>query len=928
MKVAFQLRRRAEVAPVTALLLPSHRAADLLDLLERVTADPLPRIHCVADGFLLKLPRPTEAAVPGAIRLRALAGDLLLPADADLIPPLLEDEAAALVRTRGLIFLPGGRVLEYAPAQPVSLAALLAPPALDRRDWAPLPEVPPLPESLSEITLDLPFATPEAVLEASGGDIGTEAPLPPESGAPARVAGGVAFGVGRGLAWLGQALGLPGLARAGARLMGGALSLAPRLSAALLGRQAASLRELLRMFRAGDIERALRRAVAIGGDGRGDAPASGSRLPWHSGRYSLGDLLRPDEPGALWLGGFNVWQELEKEYRRQAEQAARAGDYRRAAFIYGKLLGDFRAAAVVLAQAGLHRDAAILYEKKLHDLHAAAREYEAAGEIDRAVELYRQRGLHVEAGDLLRRAGEEELAIAEYRLAARKMVEANAMAQYEAGELLLTKTARTDLALPYYQEGWTGRPNSAFMPCALRLAQLHAQAGTADRLWELIAEADRFFGPPGNDVGAAEFYHEVARLADREELAGVRDDLRDRALVGVAGKLRQQTEANARPGPLVQTLMGPRSPWAPPVVSDARFAVQQASRRRITAAAAAFSTTSLRARVPCVTAVCRAPETGLLFVGFESGEVFCFHPLRGEVSLVTDAFASVRSLATDCQGKTVVVLCRDAASGTVLLSYASHPDYRLVSSQVVNAEGEAWLCPLLAPVGREIVVLWDGAALRFLRSPSLVPIASREYEDKAEQPDPLAPMYGGSRPARLEAALLHLAPLRHAELPGVLLMGGNRIEHLPLDGPHLMSRFKTIRWSPGLPAGSPLSHPHLAWVPRSPNGMEVAGIDSSGLLCWSYLMFTTDDTFDNVTSAFRCGPETYHAVALLAPGLVAGVTTTAVQWLRREGQGFRLLAETRVALSGAVACFHHHAGNEVIVVSRNGTLTRVPRTTA
>ena len=109
---------------------------------------------------------------------------------------------------------------------------------------------------------------------------------------------------------------------------------------------------------------------------------------------------------------------LAQEYRKAAQRAAEQGDFRRAAYIYGFLLRDDRKAAGVLQRGGLHHDAAMLYLKKLNDLAAAAQAFEAAGEVDRAIELYRQIGRHEAAGDLLRRIGEEEAALAEYAVAA------------------------------------------------------------------------------------------------------------------------------------------------------------------------------------------------------------------------------------------------------------------------------------------------------------------------------------------------------------------------------------------------------------------------------------------------------------------------------------------------------------------------------
>src|SRR5579864_8975766 len=119
MKVAYQLRPRTHAEPAVALLLPGRRAEDALWLCASLKLEVLPPIYRVADGLLIKLPRPFEGRVAGVVRLRGLSADLLLPVDADLIPPLLPDEASALVRQRGLVFLPGDRVLKYRPAEPV-----------------------------------------------------------------------------------------------------------------------------------------------------------------------------------------------------------------------------------------------------------------------------------------------------------------------------------------------------------------------------------------------------------------------------------------------------------------------------------------------------------------------------------------------------------------------------------------------------------------------------------------------------------------------------------------------------------------------------------------------------------------------------------------------------------------------------------------
>src|SRR5205807_8292024 len=69
-----------------------------------------------------------------------------------------------------------------------------------------------------------------------------------------------------------------------------------------------------------------------------------------------------------------------------------------------------------------------------------------------------------------------------------------------------------------------------------------------------------------------QFYNEVALLADRADLAALRDDLRDYALVGLATKLRQRAATGNRSGDAVGTLFGRAGVWPAPVVSDAQHA--------------------------------------------------------------------------------------------------------------------------------------------------------------------------------------------------------------------------------------------------------------------------------------------------------------------------------------------------------------------
>jgi len=846
-------------------------------------------------------------ALAGVIRLRSLGDNLLLPADAELVPALLEDEAAALGRQRGLVFLPGGRVLEFNPHAPLPPAALFCLPNPRSETWLALPQRPPLADRLTEITLDREDPPPEAVLETGGADIGTEEPRPADTSAPAKALGNVAYGVGKGLAWLGSALHLRGLTRAGARLMSGAMNLAPRLSEALLGRQEASLRDLLRDFREGNIERALRRALPLSGDtARGAAPAQSSRLPWNNILYRLQDLLSRDSgPTSIWFSRFDAWHELEKEYRKQAELAARAGDYRRAAFIYGKLLRDYRSAAAALAQGGLHRDAAIIYLARLHDTHAAAREFEAAGEIDRALALYRKAGDHALAGDLLRRAGEEELAVAEYCLAAARLVETS-HGQYQAGELLLTRAQRPDLARAYYQTGWERRPSDGPVACAIRLAQLHSQEEERDALLGLVTEAESYLTGQASDSEAAEFFNEIARLAERPALAPVRDDLRDRALLGIAARMRQRA-TEARAGDLASALLAPSAGWNPAVVSDAAFAVKTAARRALlktkapsksVGAQAALTWTVLRARVASVRAVCQAADSGDVFVGFQSGEVFRFRPQRAEVIAVANEKDPVLSLATDLGGDVLVALSRKSLKRCRLSTYAGG---RLVASRDVDEEWP-WLAPL---VQEKCVVMGTGSEFCFLDTISLLPCCSPGI-DTAD--------------LVIESAVLLPPAYEPAAGPTLLAVGGGELVHYDdLESPHRTTW--TVGWRPVLPENTTLQRPGVSGLRKSPEALELAGVGEEGTVFWSDVEIR-DGLLTRVATREFAGPEQVVAVALVGPGLIAAVTRTTIQWLRRSGKGFTVVARREHALPFVVACYPHYRGNELILVCADGTVGR------
>ncbi len=237
--------------------------------------------------------------------------------------------------------------------------------------------------------------------------------------------------------------------------------------------------------------------------------------------------------------------ELKREYRKAAEQAVRQGDFRRAAYIYGKLLGDDRTAAQALQRGGLHQDAATIYLRKVNDRAEAARAFEAAGHIDRAIALYRELGQHEAAGDLLRRIGDDEAAVREYQRAA--FVAATSMPgdHYHAGLVLLNKAGMPEPAIEHFRLGWVHRPAANAAACALELTLIHATRGEIEPIRNLLDEADAFFKSAGSARDAEGFYNRTAVIASAAPaLASSAEEVRDRA----SWRCRTTCAGRSRPG--------------------------------------------------------------------------------------------------------------------------------------------------------------------------------------------------------------------------------------------------------------------------------------------------------------------------------------------------------------------------------------------
>lgn len=959
MNVPFHLVRRPGAAPEEsgsdALYLPGTGASDALRACARLGLDPRGRVFRLASGWLVVPDRPDHGGLPGAVRLRRLARNLYLPVDAALVPALLDDEAAGLVRHQGLVFLPGGSILAFHPDRPTPIGSLLTAGRPGRPTWEPLPEPPRLADRIVEIFLE-PHGPggadePEDPLAEAGGPIGTEDPLAGDP-APARMADRARLRVGQGMFRVGKALGLKGLAAAGASWMGRAIEQAPRLSEAVLGRQAASLRALLREFREGDLDRALRRALPLdtGHAPPASGPAAGGgfglRLPFHDLTYSLGNLLGSGwarGPARYWFADIDVLTELAGEYRKAAEAAERRGDFRRAAFIYARLLQNDLQAANCLLRGGLAHDAAILFLTRLNDTLAAARAFEAAGEVDRALQLYRQRGDHEAAGDLLRRAGEEEAALAEYCLAAERHVRER-MAYLQAGDLLATRAGRPDLARAYFRAGWDLRPEPNAVACAGRLAQLFAREGAGEAIAELLGEAEVLFARAPNPAAAVAFFDSLAALADTPALAGARDDLRDRALLATAAVLRDAVRNEGRSLAIATNLLAGTRSWDRPVLSDAEVAIrnriQAPASSRVRAGSSPGSPVT-RVAQGTVTAACSAALTGEVFLGLDSGEVYCYRPRQDEALQVVPAGLPVSALTVTADGR-FGVLIRQAAQDHLRLTTfgpdrrggyeaTAHrvpfglPDARLISVAVVDGEPVVGLCRqgsmvelLLGPLLRHsgLVDLEDpadasGDGLELLAVQREFP-----FEDDGE--------WVGSSSDDLYAVALVDGVQAGGSSFAILVCREGRWSLTGPDGRRWLS--VPLAWRPTLPNDSPLAAAPWSLIRVDPENLVIGGLDQWGRPQWASIRFAVGTRFELVTTCQVADPTArYLAACVSHPTLVAAVARGRVDFLQPTSSArFRQVVTAPLSIPDPVACFHSDDTASLIVVGGAGSIQRVP----
>jgi hypothetical protein len=408
--------------------------------------------------------------------------------------------------------------------------------------------------------------------------------------------------------------------------------------------------------------------------------------------------------------------------------------------------------------------------------------------------------------------------------------------------------------------------------------------------------------------------------------------VRDRARLGLARKLRERAPSERRAGDLAATFFHPKV-FSPAVAGDASFALADAIKRRGKLLPSALpSVTRIPVGAGTVSAVAWAAQTGEVFLGFARGHVLAFRPIECDIIGVVTGGAPVAGLACRRTGDQLVILraADEDALAPVIESClrAPYQAYRLEEKCALGDDAHE-LEPVLT---RELAVDPGGRAILLVRSHGPVEYEEDGFLMKGATPATMATFEGPK--------LLPTGPI--ASSYDWLQVNATVLLASPLGYPHELLAFDDGGFSvfavPSAPGDGPISRTALPWRVSSrglgdpviaslrtlDGHLELAAVTESGALVWTSLERVKDDFLSVETRSSSCR-EGYLAVALLGPGKLAGVTRSAVYWLRASGgDELGFWASTEANIGNAVAAFVCDKTNELIIVVADGYVVRVP----
>ena len=181
-------------------------------------------------------------------------------------------------------------------------------------------------------------------------------------------------------------------------------------------RNQSEMDRLMDMFK-NNPEEALKHAIPLDADG----VTRGGNL----GRFELSkrwnsfDLFgRSGYGSGSSVLGSDSFRRLQEQYEQTAQLLIQQKDYKKAAFVYMKLLKNNSMAAKTLEDGGLYPEAASVYLQYLKDKNKAAECYEKGQMITDAIALYKELDQHEKVGDLYMLQQKKEAAFEHYTIVA------------------------------------------------------------------------------------------------------------------------------------------------------------------------------------------------------------------------------------------------------------------------------------------------------------------------------------------------------------------------------------------------------------------------------------------------------------------------------------------------------------------------------
>jgi hypothetical protein len=299
------------------------------------------------------------------------------------------------------------------------------------------------------------------------------------------------------------------------------------------------------------------------------------------------------------------------------------------------------------------------------------------------------------------------------------------------------------------------------------------------------------------------------------------------------------------------------------------------------------------------------PPATPIFLGFENGEVVSFQPGTGEVHLLTRETGPILSLVVDPSRTYLLILSEMGPDKVCLRVISRQVGYRMIDYYWLTVAAPTRLALPALNSKSDRAMLCHGNEYRLFTLPNLIADSSNLFSEDDEVPESV--LYGmlDGRPTTLWMLALYD---HHAELS----------TGLP---PHRKTHKVSLSWTPAVGTGSTLLQAPLRGVMVQAGVLEIAGLDARGSLQRTTLHFKGVNS--STTTFHPVGGDRYRAFACVRTDVMAGVHAQGIDWWTPT----RVRpAQTRLALGNPVAAFPLPDTLELLIVSADGLLTRVPIT--